>query len=319
MYAAGIGTGYHMADLGGYIKGGVVINATSGDKFYKDSYTKAQDIGFGVIDPAREGKNNNSTFNYKGTILYPYEVTVVKDVTEIKNALTNGENVVLNTDVAAEAGSIKVSGTILNGNGNDLNVTTIKSTDAAISVIGGTIKDLDVVHANTSTMGVGIGISPNSSDKLVSDLIIEKVTVSKTDDIFDRKIMYAIYAETGNSEVDVVISDSALYGAIDVPGAKTFTATNTTFGSGEYWFMALSGESTFTNCTFESTYCILAYNTAAGKTLTFNNCNVAGTQLTADNFKSLLVNNAWDYSSDMCSTNLKDCVIIIDGVQVNWN
>ena len=92
----------------------------------------------------------------------------------------------------------------------------------------------------------------------------------------------------------------------------------TTFGSGSFWFLAVSGEASFTGCTFESSYCVLAYDTAAGKTITFNNCNVAGTKLTAENFKSLLVSTAWDYSSDMCSTNLKDCTIVIDGVAVVW-
>ncbi|MBQ8344925.1 MAG: hypothetical protein IJY42_01500, partial [Clostridia bacterium] len=71
-YAAGIGTGYHVADLAGEIKGDLTINATSGTKLYKDTYTLAQDIGFGVVDPAREAKDNDSFIVYKGvTIAIP--------------------------------------------------------------------------------------------------------------------------------------------------------------------------------------------------------------------------------------------------------
>lgn len=68
-YAAGIGTGFHNAQLSGEISGDIVIRATSGDNFYKDTYTKAQDIGFGVVDPEREAKNNTSEFRYNHTVI----------------------------------------------------------------------------------------------------------------------------------------------------------------------------------------------------------------------------------------------------------
>ena len=268
----------------------------------------------------------NECQNKSCTITYVVEAvqgnyvpaTPVSTVEDLKAALESGKDVAFKNDIASNSGNIKISGeTVLDGNGQAMNVTVKGSTDAAITVTGGTIKNLDIAHANHSTMGVGIGIDPYSSDRLTEDLTLENVSVFYSDDIFDRNIMYALYAETGSNNVDVVIKDSALYGAVDVVGAKTFTATNTTFGSGAYWFMALSGDSTFTDCTFED-YCILAYASAAGSTFTFNNCNVEGTQLTAENFKSLLVNTAWDYSSDMCSTNLKNCTIIIDGVAVVW-
>ena len=65
-YAAGIGTGYHAGGLDGTIESTVTVNATSGEKFYKDTYTQAQDVGFGVIDPARDGLNNECTITYNG-------------------------------------------------------------------------------------------------------------------------------------------------------------------------------------------------------------------------------------------------------------
>lgn len=69
MYAAGIGTGYHSAALTGSIDTKSVINATSGEKFYKDSYTTAQNIGYGVVDPAREYKDAAVTFTVAGNVI----------------------------------------------------------------------------------------------------------------------------------------------------------------------------------------------------------------------------------------------------------
>ena len=64
-YAAGVGTGYHNAALAGEIKNSTVT-ATSGDKYYKDTYTGAQDVGFGVTDPTREGLQTDSAILYNG-------------------------------------------------------------------------------------------------------------------------------------------------------------------------------------------------------------------------------------------------------------
>lgn len=66
-YAAGIGTGYHNAGLAGTIDDTVTVKATSGEEFYEEKYTKAQNVGFGVVDPAREAKDNNSSIKYNGT------------------------------------------------------------------------------------------------------------------------------------------------------------------------------------------------------------------------------------------------------------
>lgn len=68
-YAAGIGTGYHAAALTGSIDAESKITAISGEKFYKDAYYTAQDIGYGVIDPAREGKDLNVTFTVAGSVI----------------------------------------------------------------------------------------------------------------------------------------------------------------------------------------------------------------------------------------------------------
>lgn len=65
-YAAGVGTGYHAGGLAGEIAESVTVNATSGEKTYKDTYTSAMNVGFGVLDPARDGLNNTCTITYEG-------------------------------------------------------------------------------------------------------------------------------------------------------------------------------------------------------------------------------------------------------------
>ena len=60
-YGAGIGTGFHSAYLTGSIDAASTINATAGDGFYKNTYTHAQNIGYGIVDPAREFSGANAT------------------------------------------------------------------------------------------------------------------------------------------------------------------------------------------------------------------------------------------------------------------
>ncbi len=57
-YAAGIGTGFHHGNLTGFIDATVDISDVhaGSPSHYKDSYTDAQAIGYGVCDPAREGE-----------------------------------------------------------------------------------------------------------------------------------------------------------------------------------------------------------------------------------------------------------------------
>lgn len=79
-YAAGIGTGYHAGGLAGAIESTVeLISVNSGEKFCKDAYTQAQDIGFGVVDPAREGLTSvGCTFDNQGTevkVVFPETTT----------------------------------------------------------------------------------------------------------------------------------------------------------------------------------------------------------------------------------------------------
>lgn len=98
-YAAGVGTGYHNAALKGKITNSTV-KATSGDKYYKDTYTSAMDIGFGVVDPAREGAQTDSYIEYNSSKLTMNDAfNAVSKATDLDIALNNGEDVVLGTDL----------------------------------------------------------------------------------------------------------------------------------------------------------------------------------------------------------------------------
>ena len=63
-YAAGIGTGYHAGKLSGEIESSVSVQANPGEAVYRDTYTAAMGVGFGVLDPVRDGKDNASTFTW---------------------------------------------------------------------------------------------------------------------------------------------------------------------------------------------------------------------------------------------------------------
>ncbi|MEE0236006.1 MAG: DUF6562 domain-containing protein [Bacteroidales bacterium] len=68
-YAAGIGTGFHAASLTGSIDADSTVDAVCGEDFYKDAYTRAQNVGYGVVDPAREYKDAAVTFTVAGTVI----------------------------------------------------------------------------------------------------------------------------------------------------------------------------------------------------------------------------------------------------------
>ena len=79
-YAAGIGTGFHHGNLTGFIDSTVdVTDVHAGDLYhYKNSYSDAQAIGYGVCDPTREGKivvdAGAPSFTVGGTVIAnPFE------------------------------------------------------------------------------------------------------------------------------------------------------------------------------------------------------------------------------------------------------
>ena len=84
-YAAGIGTGFHVAALSGSIDAASSINATAGAGFYKDTYTHAQNIGYGIVDPAREFANGVVTFTVANEVIDTPKMAVADGVAVNEN------------------------------------------------------------------------------------------------------------------------------------------------------------------------------------------------------------------------------------------
>ena len=90
MYAAGIGSGYHSAALTGSIDAASTVNAVSGENYYKDAYTTAQNIGYGVMDPEREAAGLSVTFNVAGQKISAPAVSYVESENEVLIGSANG-------------------------------------------------------------------------------------------------------------------------------------------------------------------------------------------------------------------------------------
>lgn len=100
-YSAGIGTGFHAAALTGSIDEVSTINATSGENVYKDTYSTAQNIGYGVVDPEREYKGTKVTFTVGGNVIeapiqLPVAMVGTTEYKSIDEAIANwGHNTTL--------------------------------------------------------------------------------------------------------------------------------------------------------------------------------------------------------------------------------
>lgn len=90
MYAAGIGTGYHSAALTGSIDAASTVNAVSGENYYKDAYTTAQNIGYGVMDPEREAAGLSVTFTVAGEKISAPAASFVEKDNEVLIGSANG-------------------------------------------------------------------------------------------------------------------------------------------------------------------------------------------------------------------------------------
>ena len=136
-YAAGVGTGYHHAALAGEIKNSTVT-AKSGEKWYKDTYTTAMDIGFGVTDPAREGQQNGSLIYNGKTLTTADAAKPVSTADALEAALMAGGDYVLSTNIALTK-SIAISNAnfVLDGNGKTITMADSATNNIALFDITG--------------------------------------------------------------------------------------------------------------------------------------------------------------------------------------
>ena len=208
---------------------------------------------------------------------------VATDTAELKEALANGENVVLVDDIAvakSEAGSngygatgiSQLNGGVIDGNGNDISVNAWGTWDSAINTTGGTIKNLNVTGGMR-----GIFVNHNSTNN--SKVILENVTIDGT--------VYTISCDQGtnqgleayNSTFNGWTSYAATIGAVKFDGCS--------FGEGQgYAFCRPYAATEFVNCDFAA-----GYEIEAAAAITFENCTIDGVALTAANLATLVPYN----------------------------
>lgn len=274
-YGAGIGTGYHMAGLDGEIK--CEVTATPGDS--REKYTIAQAVGFGVVDHAKEAKDNNCTINYMGT-----EIGIpgaqANDADELIAMLENGEDVTLNADIKIDPANMSnaygttginvKNGQTIDGNGHTLDIKGAGGTwDSGINTTGGVIKNITITG---SFRGIFINHNSDHSEQVV----LENVTIDGT--------TYTISCDQGNNQT-LKATGSTFNGWTSYAatlGSAEFIGCS--FGKGNgYAYCRPYGPTTFKNCAFGAGFAV----DAVGQ-VTFENCTIGGVALTADNLATLV-------------------------------
>lgn len=267
---------------GGELKGDVYLYVTAGSTEWPVELSiKAECVKNEVV-------TGNVPEGYLVALVNGYHIVayadvVVEDVNALKDALANGENVLLSNDIAVAksdagsngygvAGISQLNGGIIDGNGNDVSVDAWGTWDSAINTTGGTIKNVNVIGGMR-----GIFVSHNStySDKV----ILENVTIDGT--------IYTLSCDQGtnkgleayNSTFNGWTSYAATIGAVKFDGCS--------FGEGQgYAFCRPYAATEFVNCDFAA-----GYEIDARAAVTFENCTLNGEALTSANLSTLVTGN----------------------------
>lgn len=268
---------------------------------------------FVKFDPSNnvaEGTNTNfvaegyKVIESEGTYyVVANEIDAVADTeNDLAQAFTNGENVILSSDVDATV-PIKVNGNTLDGNGHTLSVPYAATSGwgqyALVMNNGGTIKNLAVEDAFR-----GIGASPLSGNITIDNVTIDNVT-------------YAINGDGDGTNL-VKVNNSTINGWISFSNIKLLSFNNCTLGKGNSYlaYLVVYGATTFSSCIFKDDFAMCAnLGGKTGENVTFNNCIHGTTKVTADNFKTLFM--AEDDETDF--NKLKEFNVVVDGVKVVWD
>ncbi len=182
-YAAGVGTGYHMAALSGEISNSEV-NAKPGEEYYKNTYTLAMGVGFGVVDPAREGTQTESNINYNGNkVSLENAYFGIKTIDDLKTALTkNGRyQLVADIEVAKNETLTIANGVeaVLNLNGKTIKSTADKTGNQELFLVKGNLTvengNLEYTALNNQGWGAMITIFDVTAG---GELTLEEVTAT---------------------------------------------------------------------------------------------------------------------------------------------
>ena len=255
-------------------------------------------MGCGAPVDVYGGTFNDNTVTKSGNIAAGYKAVenggkyyvvpeaadaVATNISELNDALANGDDVVLFSDIAvakSDAGSngygatgiSQLNGGVIDGNGNDLSVNAWGTWDSALNTTGGTIKNLNVTGGMR-----GIFVNHNSTNN--SKVILENVVIDGT--------VYTISCDQGTNQ-GLEATNSTFNGwtsyATTIGNVKF---TNCSFGEGQgYAFCRPYASTTFVGCNFAA-----GYEIDARATVTFENCTINGVALTEANLATLVTSN----------------------------
>lgn len=217
---------------------------------------------------------------------------IAKDAASLNNALSVGNDIVLTEDVTAPLSNSAIYGTpvaviqkggTFDGNGNSLNIENPQYNGYAIETYGGTIKNLTIDTA----VGRGIVISSPTEDIYIDNVIVDGPG-------------YAINTTEHNGKC-LYITNSTIKGWTSLAGLNSVSFTNCNLGenTAKYWqnmgydqdydrLVRPYVTSVFTNCAFEQSYYIDLSALGADCSVTLDSCTVNGTEVTANNYSSLI-------------------------------
>ena len=249
-YAAGIGTGFHAASLTGSIDAESEISAISGEPFYKSTYTFAQHVGYGVIDPAREGADLNVTFNVKdNTIEEPAVYTayyLVENIDELNAALANvveGTNTIVfgaKIEGIATVAQVEGANIIIDGNNHKFDGTIYihgRSRHTGVETL--TIKN--IAFESGSAKWFIDSNSTKESERYAHKVTIKDCTFTNLTGVNDTAVCGARFRQAYNVTIDGCTATDTFYlawftGCSNIT-INNCTATNNqegiTFGAGD--------------------------------------------------------------------------------------
>ena len=213
---------------------------------------------------------------------------VVANTTDLRDALAEGKNVVLDRDltisndegITAPYGNktaLSQNGGVFDGNGKTI-TSNILGDSYIYMTNGGTTKNLNITGAFRGVMIM----SPTQT------VYLENVVSG------GKGVVYAFNTGEGNSTQDVVATNCTFNGWSSWSEIKSATFTNCTFGQGSE-YSNVTGRiarpyvnSLFEGCEFCSKFYIDLSALKADQKVTLKNCTVNGVKITAENWTSLV-------------------------------
>lgn len=285
---------------------GFVLNKKDADRATTEIVVKGGTFtNFDPANNAAEGTGTNfvaegyeSVKDPNANIWYVVKkgVEVATTATELTNALasTTAKEVAMTQDVEV-ASTVTISeGATLDGKGNTVTMTKNNTQSMIAPAKGGIIKNINITGYNTRNDD-GKVIRGILETDIAGDLVLDNVNISG--------VAYPMNIQANKNFVptsSLTVTGSTLVGWTSYTGLTSASFTDCAFKVGNYFDTTVAGQeswngclkpyvtSTFTRCEFAKGFVLDLSKLKADATLTFKNCTVGGTPLTADNYATLL-------------------------------